>query len=116
MFVRKAGAYPSGATKEAPLTSRLMALYTNIRLGWKGLPGTKQSSLLRKSVNYGRKSFVTLVPGEASVWRIRFSRQSGVRAQDVSARRERLRLRRLHQDLHRRTRRSGQEQADGVGR
>ncbi len=31
--------------------------YTQTRLGWKGLPGTN-TSLLRKSVNYGRKSFI----------------------------------------------------------
>jgi hypothetical protein len=29
---------------------------TNIRLGWKGLPG-KNTSLLQKSVNYSRKKF-----------------------------------------------------------
>jgi len=34
MFVGKAGAYPS----EAPF--RLLALPTNTRLGWGGLPGT----------------------------------------------------------------------------
>ncbi len=32
------------------------ALPVNIRLGWKGLPGTNTGSL-RKSVNYGRKKF-----------------------------------------------------------
>ncbi len=38
-LVRKAGAYPSGAPKEAPLWGRLLALPTNITLGWKGLSG-----------------------------------------------------------------------------
>ncbi len=36
----------------APLQGRILALPTNIRLGWKGLPGI---SILRKFVNYGRK-------------------------------------------------------------
>ncbi len=42
----------------APLQGRLLASPTNIRLGWKG----KHFSLLRKSVNYGRKSFIVQVP------------------------------------------------------
>ncbi len=43
MFEGKAGAY-------LPLEGRLVALSTNIRLGWKHLPGTnKHSSLLLKS-------------------------------------------------------------------
>ncbi len=37
----------------APLKGGLLALTTNTRLGWKGLPETN-SSLLWKSVNYGR--------------------------------------------------------------
>jgi len=37
MFAGKAGAYPSEGT---PLQSRLLALPTNIRLGWKGFPRT----------------------------------------------------------------------------
>jgi hypothetical protein len=32
-----------------------LALLRNIRQGWKGLLGTKHSSLLQKLVNYGRK-------------------------------------------------------------
>jgi hypothetical protein len=55
MFVRKGGAYPSGAHK------RSGALPTNIRLSWKGLPG-KNSSLLRTFVNYGRKKFCNIGP------------------------------------------------------
>jgi len=35
MFVNKAGTYLSEALKD-----RLLALPTNIRIGWKGLPGT----------------------------------------------------------------------------
>jgi hypothetical protein len=34
MFVNKAGAYPS----KAPFQGRLLALPSNIRLGWKNLP------------------------------------------------------------------------------
>jgi hypothetical protein len=40
----------------APLYGRLLASPTNIRLGWKGKPGTN-TSLLQNSVNYGRKKF-----------------------------------------------------------
>jgi hypothetical protein len=36
-------------------------LPTNTRLGWKGLPGTN-TSLLRKSVNYGRNKFYSTGP------------------------------------------------------
>jgi hypothetical protein len=47
--------------KDAPLQGRPLALPENIRLGWRGLPGTN-TSLLRKSVNYGRKKFYNTVP------------------------------------------------------
>ncbi len=50
MFLVKAGAYLSGA----PLWGRLLASSTNIRLGWKGSPGT---STLAYYENYGRKKF-----------------------------------------------------------
>jgi len=42
MFVRKTGAYPSGTLEEAPEFDRLLALPTNIRLGWKGHGPTLQ--------------------------------------------------------------------------
>ncbi len=42
MFAGKAGAYPSEA-----LLGRLLALITNIRLSWKGLPGTNALRNLR---------------------------------------------------------------------
>ncbi len=45
----------------APLVGRPLALPTDIRLGWKGLPWTN-TSLLRKSVNYGRKKFYRISP------------------------------------------------------
>ena len=43
----------------ASLQSRLPALPTKIRLGWKGLLRTN-NSLFQKFVNYGCKSFITL--------------------------------------------------------
>jgi hypothetical protein len=47
--------------------SRLVALPTKIRLGWKSLPGTKPS-LLRTFVNYDRKNFITMYPGVTLQW------------------------------------------------
>ncbi len=47
----------------APFYGRLLALPTNIRLGWKRNVSDKHSSLLRKFVKYGQKSFITLGPG-----------------------------------------------------
>ena len=49
---------------DAPLWGRLLALLTNNRLSWKGLPGTN-TSLLRKCVNRRQKSFITLAPGNS---------------------------------------------------
>jgi hypothetical protein len=40
MFMIKARAYPSEALSGVPLYTRLLALPINIRLSWKGLPGT----------------------------------------------------------------------------
>jgi hypothetical protein len=40
-----------------------MALLTNIRLGWKGLPGTNALAYYEKFVNYCRKMFMKLTPG-----------------------------------------------------
>jgi len=51
---------------------RLLALPTNIRQGWKGLPWTNTQACNEKFVNYERKSFITLAPGVVSV----FSRES----------------------------------------
>ncbi len=61
MFVGKAGAYLSEAFSGAPLYGRFLAPPTNIKLSWRGLPGTN-TSLLRKSVNYGRKKFYSRGP------------------------------------------------------
>jgi hypothetical protein len=40
MFESKTGACPSEAPFGPPLWDKLLALSINIRLGWKGLPGT----------------------------------------------------------------------------
>jgi hypothetical protein len=44
----------------APLYGRLLALPTNIRLGWKGSPGT--NTLLQKVLTYGRNFFYNIGP------------------------------------------------------
>jgi hypothetical protein len=63
MLAGKTGAYQS-----APLKRRPLALPTNIRLGWKGLPGTNTNKLL-KSVNYDRKkSFIVQAHGRGRVY------------------------------------------------
>jgi hypothetical protein len=40
---------------------KVVALPTNIKLGWKGLPGTS-TSLLQKYVNYGYKMLYSTPP------------------------------------------------------
>jgi hypothetical protein len=40
MFVGKAGAYPIKNLSKAPFKARFLALATNNRLGWNGLPKT----------------------------------------------------------------------------
>ncbi len=47
---------------EPYLEVRLLVSPTSIRLGWKRLTMDKHSSLLQSFVNYGRKSFIALVP------------------------------------------------------
>ncbi len=54
MFAGKAGAYPS----EAPF--RLLASPTNIRLGWKGMPGTNTLAYYGKASLTAVKRFITL--------------------------------------------------------
>jgi hypothetical protein len=46
----------------APLQGRLLALPTNIRLGWKRNAGDKHSSFFRKFVNYRQKKFYNIGP------------------------------------------------------
>jgi len=45
-----------------PFYGKLLALPTNIGLGWKRNVGDKHSSLLRKFVNYGQKTFYNIGP------------------------------------------------------
>jgi len=61
LFVSKAGAYTSDLSG-APLLGRFQALPTNIRLGWKSLPGTN-TRLLQALVNYACKKFYDIWPG-----------------------------------------------------
>ncbi len=50
----------------APLYGRLLDLPTNIRLGWKGLPGTYTLAYHKKSqLTTAVKSFITLAPGRS---------------------------------------------------
>jgi hypothetical protein len=46
----------------APLQGRLLASLTNIRLGWKGMPGTNTLAYYKKSVNYSREKFIEQAP------------------------------------------------------
>jgi hypothetical protein len=46
----------------APLYGRLLALPTNIRLGWKGLPETNALAYYEKAQLTAVKSFITLAP------------------------------------------------------
>jgi len=43
-----------------PVLGRLLALLTNIRLGWKGLPGTSSLAYWGHSKITGLKSFIAL--------------------------------------------------------
>jgi hypothetical protein len=63
MFAGKARAYPREAPFRCSTLGRLLALSTNIRLArLKKLARDKHSSLLQKSVNYGRKIFYSTGP------------------------------------------------------
>jgi hypothetical protein len=60
MFVIKAGAYSSGAPTGSCLPGRLLALSTNIRLGWKCLPVTNDLTYYGHSLITNIKSFKAL--------------------------------------------------------
>ncbi len=47
----------------APLSDRLLAVSTNNRLGWKGLPGANALAHYENSQLMAVKSFITLDPG-----------------------------------------------------
>ncbi len=48
---------------DAPFYGRLLALPTNIRLSWKGLPGTNTPAYYEDSKVTDVKSLITLSPG-----------------------------------------------------
>jgi hypothetical protein len=48
----------------APLWVRLLALPTNIRLDWKGLPGTNTLAYYKKIITYVRKKFYNIGSSE----------------------------------------------------
>ncbi len=50
----------------APLQGWLLDLPINIRLGWKGLPGSNAPAYYEKSELTDIKSFITLAPGSGS--------------------------------------------------
>ncbi len=47
----------------APLLGRLLALSTNIRLDWEGLPGTNTPAYYKNSLVKDVKSFITWYQG-----------------------------------------------------
>jgi hypothetical protein len=62
LFVSKAGAYPIEAPKVAPLEGGLLALPTNISLGWRGFSGTNTLAYYEHFVNYRHKTFYNIGP------------------------------------------------------
>jgi hypothetical protein len=63
MSAGEAGAYPSEAPFRCSTLGSLLALPTNIRLGWKGLPGTNALAYYKNSGCTAVKSFITLTQG-----------------------------------------------------
>jgi hypothetical protein len=49
MYARKVRAYPSEALLDAPLLEKLQITASNIRIGWKSLPGTNTLAYLAHS-------------------------------------------------------------------
>jgi hypothetical protein len=65
MFVGKGGAYLSEVpfrVLQGTSEGRLLALPTNIRLGWKDLQGTNTLAYYKTFVNIGRKKFHNIEP------------------------------------------------------
>jgi hypothetical protein len=58
MFAGKARVYQ----REAPLKCRLLASPTNIRLSWKGLPGTNTLAYYKNPLITVIKSFIVQAP------------------------------------------------------
>jgi len=63
MFAGKAGAYPNDTPLDSPLEGSFLTLPTNIRLGWKILPGTNTLAYLKKLLIMGVKCFISSSPG-----------------------------------------------------
>ncbi len=53
MFAGKGKTYPSEATFKPCVLVRLLALPSNVKLDWKGLPTTYSLAFLQRFVNYG---------------------------------------------------------------
>jgi hypothetical protein len=64
IFASKNGAYPTEATSTAPLWGRLLALPTNIRLGWKGLLGINTPSFFQHPKFRNACNKLVFVPGK----------------------------------------------------
>ncbi len=62
MFSGEDGAYSSEAPFRCSTLGQALALPANIRLGWKGLPENKRSSLLWKVITYSCKKFYNIGP------------------------------------------------------
>jgi hypothetical protein len=62
MIAGKAGAYPRVENLKGSSLGQAPTLPANIRLGWKGLPGT---NTLAYYENYGRKMFYSTGPSWA---------------------------------------------------
>ncbi len=56
-----------GGKAGAPRKGRLLASPTNIRLGWKGLPGTNALAYYEKALLTAIKSFITLGPDHLKI-------------------------------------------------
>ncbi len=54
------GAYPTVEHLKGASLGLTPALPANIRLGWKGLPGTNALAYYEKNVTYGRKKFCNI--------------------------------------------------------
>jgi hypothetical protein len=64
MFVDRPGAYPRVELLKGPSLRWAGATLTNIRMGWKGLPGTNTLAYYEHSEIAGMKGFITLGPGQ----------------------------------------------------
>jgi hypothetical protein len=62
MFVGKAGAYPNGKPYVTPLSGKLLALPTNIRLSWKGPSGANTLAYLEPLQITAIKGLIILAP------------------------------------------------------